>query len=217
MVQGVEALQRGRFITLEGGEGAGKTTQARLLGNLLEKEGFSVVLTREPGGSPAAERLREALLGIPEEMGNWTAETECLVHFAARCQHVADIIEPALAKGAWVICDRFTDSTMAYQGYAGGIDKARIEALHAWALKDFKPDLTIILDLPVSLGLTRANSRGPATDIYERRPESFHLAVRNGFLDIAFRDPRRCKVVDASQEAGDVASVIFDELKKHFN
>jgi dTMP kinase len=209
-------LSRGHFITFEGGEGAGKTTQVQLLKNFLENKGVSVVLTREPGGSPAAERLREALLGLPEKLGSWTADTECLIHFAARCQHIADVIEPALSKGHWVICDRFTDSTIAYQGYASGVDQSRIRSLQHWALKDFEPDLTIILDLPVEAGLSRAASRGSASDIYERRTKEFHNAVRKGFLDIAAKNPTRCYLVNADQDASVVAASIRQAIDKRF-
>jgi dTMP kinase len=209
-------LSRGHFITFEGGEGAGKTTQVQLLKNFLENKGLSVVLTREPGGSPAAERLREALLGLPEKLGSWTADTECLIHFAARCQHIADVIEPALSKGHWVICDRFTDSTIAYQGYASGVDQSRIRSLQHWALKDFEPDLTIILDLPVEAGLSRAASRGSASDIYERRTKEFHNAVRKGFLDIAAKNPTRCYLVNADQDASVVAASIRQAIDKRF-
>jgi dTMP kinase len=209
-------LSRGHFITFEGGEGAGKTTQVQLLKNFLENKGLSVVLTREPGGSPAAERLREALLGLPEKLGSWTADTECLIHFAARCQHIADVIEPALSKGHWVICDRFTDSTIAYQGYASGVDQSRIRSLQHWALKDFEPDLTIILDLPVEAGLSRAASRGSASDIYERRTKEFHNSVREGFLDIAAKNPTRCYLVNADQDASVVAASIRQAIDKRF-
>jgi len=209
-------LSRGHFITFEGGEGAGKTTQVQLLKNFLENKGVSVVLTREPGGSPAAERLREALLGMPEHLGSWTADTECLIHFAARCQHIADVIEPALSKGHWVICDRFTDSTIAYQGYASGVDQSRIRSLQHWALKDFEPDLTIILDLPVEAGLSRAASRGSASDIYERRTKEFHNSVREGFLDIAAKNPTRCYLVNADREVSVVAASIRQAINKRF-
>lgn len=209
-------MTRGHFITLEGGEGAGKTTQAQFLKTFLENKGLSVVLTREPGGSPAAERLREALLGMPEHLGSWTTDTECLIHFAARCQHIADVIEPALSKGHWVICDRFTDSTMAYQGYASGVDHSRITSLQHWALKDFEPDLTIILDLPVQAGLSRAASRGAASDIYERRTKEFHNAVREGFLAIASKNPTRCYLVNADRETSDVAASIRQAIEKRF-
>ncbi len=209
-------MSRGHFITFEGGEGAGKTTQVQLLKNFLENKGVSVVLTREPGGSPAAERLREALLGLPEKLGSWTADTECLIHFAARCQHIADVIEPALSKGHWVICDRFTDSTIAYQGYASGVDQSRIRSLQHWALKDFEPDLTIILDLPVEAGLSRAASRGSASDIYERRTKEFHNSVREGFLDIAAKNPTRCYLVNADREASVVAASIRQAIDKRF-
>ncbi len=201
----------GRFITFEGGEGAGKSTQARFLANRLRREGRVVVETREPGGSPAAERVREAVLGLPACDGVWHADAECLLHFAARRQHVADVIQPALARGDWVISDRFADSTMAYQGYAGGVGPSRVAALEAWtlggALGGFTPDLTLILDLSVERGLERARARsqGRVADVYERRPVAFHEAVRKGFQAIA-ATAARCVVIDADRPEGAVAA-----------
>lgn len=190
-------MTRGRFITFEGGEGAGKSTQTKALAAWLRQRNHTVVETREPGGSPAAERVRAILLGLPAGVGQWHGDAECLLHYAARRQHVADVIEPALRRGDWVISDRFADSTMAYQGHAGGAGEARVAALHAWALGDFQPDLTLILDLPAAVGMARAGARGGVVDIYEQRPESFHKAVRAGFRSIAAAAPGRCVVVDA--------------------
>lgn len=201
-------MARGRFITFEGGEGAGKSTQTRALADWLRGRGVNVVLTREPGGSPAAERVREALLGLADDVGRWHGDAECLLHYAARRQHVADLIAPALARGDWVISDRFADSTMAYQGHAGGVGQARVEALHTWALGDLAPDLTLVLDLTVEQGFARAEARGRAADVYERRPEAFHQAVRQAFLAIAQAAPERCCVIDASQAPDAVAAAI---------
>jgi len=202
-------MPRGRFITLEGGEGTGKSTQAKALAAKLEAAGHVVVMTREPGGSRAAERVREALLGLTPEEGAWTADTECLLHYAARAQHAADVIRPALDAGCWVVSDRFADSTRAYQGYAGGLPLPRIEELHRWTLGAFEPDLTLILDLPVAAGLARAAKRGAAPDVYERRPKTFHEAVRAGFLAIAEAAPERCAVIDADGELMAVADAIW--------
>lgn len=190
-------MARGRFITFEGGEGAGKSTQTRSLAAWLRDQGKTVVETREPGGSPAAERVRAALLGLTAAEGEWRSETECLLHYAARLQHVTDVIEPALAAGSWVISDRFADSTMAYQGHAGRVGVDRVRALDAWALDGLAPDLTLILDLDEALGLERARGRGGAADVYERRPAAFHAAVRKGFLAIAKAEPERCRVIAA--------------------
>lgn len=209
-------MARGKFVTFEGGEGAGKSTQTRTLAAWLRSRGLDVVETREPGGSPAAERVRAALLGLTPEEGDWQASAECLMHYAARAQHVADVIEPALAAGVWVISDRFADSTMAYQGHAGALGAGRVEALHAWTLGDLKPDLTLILDLEVADGLARARSRGAKADVYERRPESFHAAVREGFLAIAEAEPERCQVISAlatpDAVAADVQAAVADRL-----
>lgn len=201
-------MARGRFITFEGGEGAGKSTQTRALADWLRTSGRTVVQTREPGGSPAAERVRSALLGLPPEDGEWQASTECLLHYAARVQHVADVIEPALAAGSWVISDRFADSTMAYQGHAGNLGLDRVRSLDVWALGGLAPDLTLLLDLPVEAGLDRVRTRGAEIDVYERRPAAFHEAVRQGFLAIAKAEPERCRLIDATATPGDVAGAI---------
>lgn len=202
-------MRQGAFLTFEGGEGAGKSTQVLKLADHLRGRGLDVVLTREPGGSPAAERVRAALLGLPAEEGAWTADTECLLHYAARRQHVSDVIAPARAAGRWVISDRFADSTEVYQGHAGGTPLARIAALHAWAFAEdagaATPDLTVVLDISVAAGRARSLARGGATDIYERRPDAFHEAVRQGFLAIAAAEPARCVVIDADRTPDAVA------------
>ena len=209
-------MAKGRFITLEGGEGAGKSTQVKRLAEWLRAQGLETIETREPGGSPPAERIRAALLGLPTEEGAWHPDAECLLHYAARRQHVADTIAPALDAGAWIVSDRFADSTMAYQGYAGGVPPERIAALRQWALGDFGPDLTIILDIAPDVGLKRAASRGEGTDIYERRAARFHADVRQGFLAIAAAAPDRCCVLSADQAAddlaADIAAVVRDRL-----
>lgn len=209
-------MELGRFITLEGGEGAGKSTQTRRLADWLRARGLEVIETREPGGSPPAERIRTALLGLSEAEGAWHADAECLLHYAARRQHVADVIEPALAAGEWVISDRFADSTMAYQGYAGGVAPDRIMALHAWALGDFAPDLTIVLDIDPADGLGRAASRGIAADVYERRGGKFHARVRDGFLAIAAAAPDRCRVLSAAASPDIVATGIAEAVRHRF-
>lgn len=193
---------RGRFITLEGGEGAGKSTQASRLAGVLRASGAEVVLTREPGGSPGAEEIRALL--VDGDVARWDAVTETLLHFAARCDHLLNTIAPALDRGAWVISDRFVDSTVAYQGYGHGVPLKLIDELARICIADRRPDLTLILDLPVAVGLARANRRGTAEDRYERMNDEFHARVRDGFREIARREPSRCVVVDAS---GDVEAV----------
>ena len=187
---------RGRFITFEGGEGAGKSTQARRLATALRHGGHEVLETREPGGSPGAEEIRRLLTtGQP---GRWSPMAETLLHFAARCDHVARLIRPALAAGQWVVCDRFLDSTMAYQGYGQGIDRDFIARLGAAVLGDLKPALTLVLDLPVEQGLTRAKARAGREDRYEKMALAFHDKVRGGYLAIAAAEPARCLVIDAA-------------------
>lgn len=196
----------GRFITFEGGEGGGKSTQVKTLAEALKSAGIGVVTTREPGGAPAAEDIRELLVSGAVE--RWSQMAEVLLNYAAREMHVRQTVRPALERGDWVICDRFSDSTMAYQGYGGGVEPARIQAIHEAVLGDFKPDLTLILDLPTEEGLARAGKRlveaKSAEDRFERMERDFHDRLRNGFLEIAKADPLRCKVIDAS---GDIAAV----------
>lgn len=193
---------RGRFITLEGGEGAGKSTQIARLAEALRKTGLEVRTTREPGGSPAAEDIRKLL--VEGEPGRWQPMTEALLHFAARVEHLHSVVRPALAAGNWVVCDRFADSTMAYQGYGHGLGRKTVTSLYRNVVGDFAPDLTLILDVPVETGLARAASRRGGEDRYERMDRSFHERLRRGFRDIAKREPKRCKLIDA---AGDVESV----------
>ncbi|HEX9769146.1 MAG TPA: dTMP kinase [Kiloniellales bacterium] len=184
----------GRFITFEGGEGAGKTTHARLLADALRAAGLDVVETREPGGTPGAEQIRELL--IHGEVGRWDAMSEALLHFAARRDHVRRVIQPALTAGKWVLSDRFADSTMAYQGYGHGLGREVIEQLYALTVGDLRPDLTVILDLPVEEGLRRTATRQDGGTRYERMDRAFHERLRAGFLAIAREDPERCLVVD---------------------
>ena len=195
----------GRFITLEGGEGAGKSTQiARLAERLKTKH--EVVTTREPGGSPGAEMIRKLLVEGPAD--KWDGATEALLHFAARHDHLRTTVWPALERGAWVISDRFADSTRAYQGWGHGLDLATLDRLYDVAVGAFHPDLTLILDLPVEAGLARAASRRGAETRYESLPRAFHDRVREGFLAIARNEPERCAVIDASQDIDAVAAAI---------
>jgi dTMP kinase len=194
-----EPVLPGRFITLEGGEGAGKTTQSELLAEAVAQRGIAVLRTREPGGSPGAELLRGLLLGGSID---WSPRAETLLHFAARTEHVAKTIRPALEAGTWVICDRFFDSTLAYQGY--GQDVERTFIAEQIRLLGMKPDLTLVLDVPDRVAAERRRGRGGDSDRYERLDAAFHARVREGFRDIATGEPERCVLVDAS---GDVQAV----------
>ena len=202
---------RGRFITLEGGEGGGKSTQARLLADALAARGLPVLLTREPGGSPGSEVLRELLLSGRIA---WSPPAETLLHFAHRAEHVEKTIRPALAAGMWVVCDRFYDSTMVYQGYGQGADRGVIAALIG--LLDFPPDLTLVLDVSVATTLHRLASRGTAADRYESLGPEFFERVRLGFLDIAARDPGRCVVMDGTPAPEPVAAAILAAVDARF-
>lgn len=196
---------RGRFITLEGGEGSGKSTQARRLADRLRGKGHDVVLTREPGGSPAAEAIRGLLLdGTVAPFG---PAAEALLFAVARADHIKRTIRPALAAGRWVVSDRFIDSTRAYQG-AAGVPSAEIDRLEAIAIGEDRPDLTLILDLPADLGLQRAHSRGADVDRYEADGLAVHEARRHAFRAIAAAEPARCVIVDASGDEDSVAAAI---------
>jgi dTMP kinase len=196
----------GRFITLEGGEGAGKSTQISRLKHWLEARGHKVVATREPGGSPGAEMVRKLLVEGPVD--RWDGVTEALLHFAARRDHLRATVWPALEQGAWVLSDRFADSTRAYQGYGHGLDLAMLDRLYEVAVGSFRPDLTVILDLPVETGLARAVARREAETRYESLPRIFHDRVRKGFLEIADREPGRCAVIDGHGDVESVAAAV---------
>jgi len=186
----------GLFITLEGPEGAGKSTNREYLAQRLREHGLDVVLTREPGGTPLAERVRELLLAPADEP--MASDTELLLVFAARAQHLAQVIRPALARGAVVLCDRFTDATYAYQGGGRGLSFQRIEQLECFVQGDLRPDLTLIFDLPVEIGLSRAAARG-RLDRFEQEGLAFFEAVRSAYLDRAREVPQRYRVIDAGQ------------------
>lgn len=200
-------VTRGRFITFEGGEGAGKSTQARLLVERLQAAGLTVVMTREPGGSEGAEALRPLL--VTGDRDRWTPTAETLLMYAGRSDHLTRLIRPALEAGTWVVCDRFSDSTRAYQGAGGGVDPAFIEAIEAEVVGVDKPDLTLIFDMPVEVGLERAFGR----DMFEARFESkgleFHERLRAEFLRIASREPQRCARIDASGSLEAVAADVW--------
>lgn len=185
----------GRFIAFEGGEGAGKSTQARLLAAALEARGLPVVVTREPGGTPGAEAIRQLLLAPPGE--GWPAEAEALLFAAARADHVAHLIRPALARGAWVICDRFVDSSRAYQGGAGGLGDGAITALHAFGSGGLRPDRVILLEGDEAALGARLAARGAEADAIEGRPAAYHRAVAAAFRTLAEADPKGFARLDA--------------------
>lgn len=197
---------RGRLITLEGGEGAGKSTQARLLADALCDLGLPVLRTREPGGAPGAEFLREVLLSGRID---WSAGAETMLHVAARMEHVAKTIRPAIEAGSWVVCDRFHDSTMAYQGYGQGVDRGMIEALGT--MIGIVPDLTVVLDVPRQVAVARLRQRGAADDRYERLNDAFHQRVTEGFRAIAALP--RYVLVDAAREAAAVHETVMAAVR----
>lgn len=197
------------FITFEGGEGSGKSTQIRRLATRLLEHGCEVLVTREPGGTPEAEAIRSLL--VSGDVARWTPQSEALLNYAAREQHLEQVIRPALAAGKVVLCDRFMDSTRAYQGYAGGVDLAFIDALERAIVGSSRPALTLVFDLDPATGLARARSRGDAVaeDRYERKGLAFHQKLREGFLDILRREPKRCRLVDAAQDVDAVTEDVW--------
>lgn len=207
-------VQQGQFITLEGGEGSGKSTQSRRLVERLSGLGLDVIATREPGGAPGAEEIRNLL--VRGDTGRWDPLTETLLLFAARRQHLAETVWPALAAGQWVVSDRFADSTMAYQGYAQGVGREAVERVQLSAIGDFLPNLTLILDLPVEVGLARAAQRTGGEDRYERMGLAFHQRLHDAYRDIAVREPNRCKIIDATQDLDAVAVGIWTAVASHF-
>lgn len=205
-------MSRGRFITLEGIEGAGKSTVAKLVIEWLASRGITARVTREPGGTPLAERVRKIVLERGTEAVSPQAET--LLMFAARSIHVENLIRPALAAGEWVICDRFTDASRAYQGHGRGMDLAWIEQLATAVQGGLQPDCTLLLDLPVEVGLRRARGRsGQAADRFEAEVEEFFERVRNGYLQIARDEPQRVRIIDATQALPDVTAQVTRVLE----
>ncbi|MCB1774274.1 MAG: dTMP kinase [Gammaproteobacteria bacterium] len=198
-------MTHGRFVTIEGIEGAGKSTCVDLLRQRIEARGHAVVLTRDPGGTALGEELRTLLLGHRDD--DMADTTELLLMFAARAEHLHKVIEPALQAGSWVLCDRFTDATYAYQGYGRGIDLGRIEALEQWVQGNRRPDLTLLMDLPVATGLARAGRRS-APDRFERQALDFFDRVRAGYRALAERWPQRFRVIDAEPDLDRVSGQI---------
>ena len=207
---------RGLFITVEGGEGAGKSTQVSRLVAALSQVGIVARATREPGGSPGAEQIRSLL--VQGGTDRWDKKVEALLHFAARLDHLQRTVWPAIERGEWVVCDRFADSTLAYQGYGHGVDLEDLSQLYRIIIGPFIPDLTIILDIPADVGLARARERNSrllatADDRYERLGIEFHQRVTAGFQVIAAGAPERCIIVDATMDETSVTARLLDDLR----
>ena len=205
----------GLFITFEGGEGAGKTTQVNRLARALSERGHSVVTTREPGGTPESERIRQLL--VQRDAFNWNPMAETLMFFAARSMHIESVIKPALKEGSIVISDRFSDSTVAYQGYGKGLDLDKIREIEKVSIDSFKPDLTFLLDIDVTVGLERSTKQlssklgyEKTEDRFERMEKEFHNKLRQGFLDIAKEEATRIKTFDATSDADVLAKDILE-------
>jgi dTMP kinase len=205
---------RGRFVTFEGGEGAGKSTQIKILADRLEAEGKRVIVTREPGGSPGAEIIRHVVLsGMGKLLGH---EAETLLFAAARDDHVHAVIAPALEQGIWVLCDRFSDSTRAYQGRLGHVSPELLNAMERVTIGRLKPDLTVILDIPVSIGMRRAAARrgNDVPDRFEAEGIAFHQGLRDAFRQIAADEPQRCVLIDANADSKIVSNNIWGVLRR---
>jgi len=205
------AVTRGQFITVEGTEGVGKSTNMAFIESWLKKAGKELIITREPGGTKLGEKLRAVLLDAKEQ--SMCDDTELLLMFAARAQHLHEVIQPALDAGKWVLCDRFTDATYAYQGGGRGIKMSRIAQLEQWVQGDLRPDMTLILDLPVDVGLERAGKRS-APDRFELEKHDFFNKVRDTYLARAATNPERYQVIDASPSISDVQQSIQTVLEK---
>ena len=207
-------MTRGQFITFEGGEGAGKSTQVKRLVARLEGQGREVVATREPGGSPGAESIRDLVLNGAAD--RWSPVTETLLMYASRRDHIERVIRPALERGAWVVCDRFADSTRAYQGAGGGTAPELISALETYILEGTRPDLTLVFDLPTEVGLQRAHARAGGEMRFESKGLSFHQRLRDGFLSIAQAEPERCTLIDASASMDEVEAAVWAAVADRF-
>ena len=203
-------IEIGKFITVEGIEGVGKSTNLEYIRDYLSARAKAVTMTREPGGTPLGEKIRALLLD--REQAAMHADTETLLVFAARAQHLADVIKPALAQGRWVVCDRFTDATYAYQGGGRGLDTARIAALEQWVQGELRPDLTLLLDAPTDVGMARASQRNHPADRFEREQADFFKRVRAHYLQRAQADESRYRVIDASQPLAQVKTAIEQVL-----
>lgn len=203
-------MTQGTFITFEGGEGTGKSTQCQLLADYLRQHNKQVIITREPGGTDGAELIRALL--VSGDINRWSGVTEALLLNAARVDHWEKVIAPALEKGAWVICDRFADSTLAYQGYGHGLDLKFLQSLHQSVLPDVQPDVTFMFDLNPEIGISRALSRHTSEVRFEKMKLDFHSRLRTGYLEIAKNNPKRCHVIDADQEIQVIHQAIIEIL-----
>lgn len=207
---------RGRFITLEGGEGTGKSSLQAALADRLRGAGLDVVLTREPGGTPLAEEIRALALHPPGDEA-WSPMAEALLMNTARTDHLEKLIRPALAIGEWVLCDRFSDSTLAYQSAGDGVNLDILRMIEARVLGQTRPDLTLVLDADWDVARARVEARCGDSDAFELRSRGYHEAVRQAFLDIAEDDPARCRVIDASQDQASVLSAAWDAVSDAFS
>jgi dTMP kinase len=206
-------MMNGKFISIEGIEGAGKSTQLAFIENHLKQQGINVVVTREPGGTALGEQVRELLLSPRKE--GMAVDTELLLMFAARAEHLEQVIKPAIQRGDWVLSDRFVDATFAYQGGGRGIATDRIEQISAWTLKDIKTDITFLFDLPVELGQQRVIARKGTIDRFEQEKTNFFQKIRDCYLHRSQQEPNRIKVIDASKSINDIEtqlSTILDKL-----
>lgn len=206
--------KQGRFITFEGGEGTGKSTQAKRLAAALAQRKITAVVTREPGGSPGAEEIRKML--VQGDPARWNPLTEALLFYAARADHTERLIKPALDEGKWVISDRYSDSSYAYQGGGRGLNRETVRRIEAIAIGDFKPELTLILDLPVEVGLKRSIARANSETRFEEMDVAFHDRMRKTFLDIARRKPDRCVVIKADEDVDTVGEAVWHAVKTRF-
>ncbi len=208
------SYNNGTFITFEGGEGSGKSTQLKKIAHWLDGQGIDYITTREPGGAPSAEIIRKLL--VEGDTDRWQPITEILLHYSARAEHIAHTIGPSLEAGRWVLCDRFADSTLAYQGYGHDFDTQTIAQIHQATVGKLIPDLTLVLDIPVHTGLERAGNRNQGEDRYERMGVDFHDRVRAGFLELAAKNSNRCQVINAEQTMdkvfSDIRTIIEDKL-----
>jgi len=211
----VKDSDKTRMIVIDGVDGSGKGVQSRRMLEAFVRAGFDVILTREPGGSPAAEDVRKLLVeGDPEK---WDSMTELMLMYASRRSHLRDTIWPALAQGKWVISDRYADSSRAFQGIAGELGLETVEKIHHIVVGDFEPELVLILDLPESIGLDRANQRGDQENRFEMKSSEYHAKVRAAYLQIASSNHQRYQVIDANQEIDQVSEALLEVVNRHFD
>lgn len=207
-------MTKGVFITFEGGEGTGKSTQLRLLEKYLKGLNIPVIATREPGGTSAGELIRELL--VNGKTDRWSPLTETLLHYASRYEHITNLIQPAILSGQWILCDRYTDSTFAYQGFSQGVDLKIINQLNKIVTSQLNPNLTIILDLPIEIGLKRAEKRGVDETRYEKMGIPFHQTLREAFLKIASNNPQRCVVINADEKEEVISNRIINLVNERY-